>query len=70
MAGESKKTPVVDPNALKPKSNLLMIGSVLVLIGAAYGIYAAFIRPENEDEKKERIEREKDEAAAKRQQHH
>jgi ABC-type nickel/cobalt efflux system permease component RcnA len=41
-----------NPNAPKPKGNLLMIGAVMVLLGGAWGIYER-VRPRTPDEMKE-----------------
>jgi hypothetical protein len=59
MAAAEKK---VDPHALPPKKNLMVIGIVLLVGGFAWFTYDAFLRPETEQEKKERIEKEKEAA--------
>lgn len=47
-----------NPNAAKPKQNLLMIGGVLILLGIVWFVYQVpgLIRAETPEEKKERLE--------------
>ena len=47
-----------NPNAPKPKQNLLMIGGVLIALGAVWFFYEGWMRPRTEDEIKEQKEME------------
>lgn len=53
-ASATEKKP--NPNAPKPKQNLLMIGGVLILLGAVWFSWESFLRPLTEDEIKEQKE--------------
>jgi hypothetical protein len=50
-AAATEKKP--NPNAPKPKQNLLMIGGVLMLLGAVWFSWEGFLRPLTDDEIKE-----------------
>ena len=53
MATAEKKP---NPNAPKPKQNLLMIGGILLALGSVWFIYDAFLRPLTDEEKKDLVE--------------
>ena len=42
-----------NPNAPKPKQNLLMIGGIMLALGSIWFIYDAFLRPLTDDEIKD-----------------
>ncbi|MCY3023930.1 MAG: hypothetical protein NTW87_33545 [Planctomycetota bacterium] len=58
-----------DPHATPPKSKLLVIGGLLLLLGVGWFTWEAFLRPESDAEKKDRLAteaRDKAEAARKK----
>ncbi|HYF52074.1 MAG TPA: hypothetical protein VEJ63_21875 [Planctomycetota bacterium] len=62
MAAEKKP----DPNATPPKKNAMIGGIICLAIGLSWFTWSAFLRPETEAEKKERIQREQEEANKKK----
>jgi hypothetical protein len=57
-AATSEKKP--NPNALKPKQNLLVIGGILLVLGGAWFLWEGVLRPETPQEIKDRKEAEED----------
>jgi hypothetical protein len=49
-----------NPNATPPKKNLLIIGGLVLTLGLTWFVYDAFLRDETPEEKKIRLQAEKD----------
>ena len=59
---ESKKPPV-DPNNPGPSTKLVLIAGMLLMVGISWFLWEAALRPETADEKKARLEYEREEKA-------
>jgi hypothetical protein len=55
-----------DPNAEPPKKNAMIAGILCLVLGGGWFAWSAFLRPETETEKKERLAREQEEAMQKK----